>query len=256
MKKITLVMLMLALVAGGTSAYAQKKEKKSKKAKKEAAVAPLQMLNSTDTVSYIIGTDIVRSFRKNNVDINYEMLSRGMKDVMNSADTLFTQDEIMQIFQTWNQKLMKERQDREAAELTQTIEANKKFFEENKTKPGVMETPSGLQYAIVKQGEGEQPSDSDVVEVHYVGKLLDGTVFDSSRDRGEPAKFPVNGVIPGWSEGVKLMKPGAVYMLYIPAELGYGNQKNGPIPAGSALIFEVELLSVEKGGAAKEPDQE
>ncbi|HPT14232.1 MAG TPA: FKBP-type peptidyl-prolyl cis-trans isomerase, partial [Bacteroidales bacterium] len=110
--------------------------------------------------------------------------------------------------------------------------------------------------AIVKQGEGEQPSDSDVVEVHYVGKLLDGTVFDSSRDRGEPAKFPVNGVIPGWSEGVKLMKPGAVYMLYIPAELGYGNQKNGPIPAGSALIFEVELLSVEKGGAAKEPDQE
>ncbi|HOW31297.1 MAG TPA: FKBP-type peptidyl-prolyl cis-trans isomerase [Bacteroidales bacterium] len=255
MKKITVVILMLALIAGGTSVYAQKKEKKCKKSKKEAA-APLQMLNSTDTVSYIIGTDIVRSFRKNNVEINYDMLSRGMKDVMSSADTLFTQEEIMQIFQTWNQKLMKERQDREAAELTQTIEANKQFFAENKTKPGVVETASGLQYAIIKEGNGDSPSDTDVVEVHYVGKLLDGTVFDSSRERGEPAKFPVNGVIPGWSEGVKLMKPGATYMLFIPPDLGYGNQKQGPIPAGSALIFEVELLSVEKGGAAEQPDQE
>lgn len=256
MKKITILMLMLALIAGGTSAFAQKKEKKSKKSKKEAAVVPLQMLNSTDTVSYIIGTDIVRSFKKNSVEINYDMLSRGMKDVMNSADTLFSQDEIMKIFQAWNQKLMKERQDREAAELTQTVQANSKFFAENKTKPGVIQTASGLQYAIIKQGEGDSPTDEDVVEVHYVGKLLDGTVFDSSRERGEPAKFPVNGVIPGWSEGVKLMKPGAVYMLYIPPDLGYGNQKNGPIPAGSALIFEVELLSVEKGAAKEQSDQD
>lgn len=248
---------MLALLAGGTSAFAQKKEKKCKQAKTEAIVLP-QLLNGTDTVSYIIGTDIVRSFKKNNVEINFDLLSRGMKDVMNGSDTLFAQEQIMQIFQTWNQKLMKERQDREGAELKQTMEANAKFFSENKTKPGVLETPSGLQYAIVKAGEGEQPADTDVVEVHYVGKLLDGTVFDSSRDRGEPAKFPVNGVIPGWSEGVKLMKPGAVYMLYIPADLGYGNQKNGPIPAGSALIFEVELLKVEKGAAKSEaePEQE
>ncbi|HNX42834.1 MAG TPA: FKBP-type peptidyl-prolyl cis-trans isomerase [Bacteroidales bacterium] len=256
MKKTTVFILMLAILAGGTSAFAQKKDKKSRKAKEEAAVTLPQMKNETDTVSYIIGTDIIRSFKKNNIEINYDMLNLGIKDATNNADSLFTQEQIMQIFQSWNQKMMKARQDREAAELTQTLEANAKFFAENKTKPGVVETPSGLQYAIIKPGEGEPPTDTDIVEVHYVGKLLDGTVFDSSRDRGQPAKFPVNGVIPGWSEGVKLMKPGAVYMLYIPADLGYGNQKQGPIPAGSALIFEVELLSVEKGDVNKEEQEQ
>jgi len=99
---------------------------------------------------------------------------------------------------------------------------------------------------VIKPGEGESPADTDMVSVHYTGTLVDGTKFDSSRDRGEPIEFPVNGVIAGWTEGLKLMKPGAIYMLYIPSNLAYGDKKTGPIPEGSTLIFEVELLEFEK----------
>ncbi|NTW25815.1 MAG: FKBP-type peptidyl-prolyl cis-trans isomerase, partial [Lentimicrobium sp.] len=120
------------------------------------------------------------------------------------------------------------------------------FLADNKTKEGVVALPSGLQYKVIKEGEGENPKPEDVVEVHYTGTLTDGTVFDSSVERGEPIKFPLNGVIPGWTEGVQLMKPGAKYMFYIPSALGYGDKGAGPIPGGSVLIFEVELLSIEK----------
>jgi FKBP-type peptidyl-prolyl cis-trans isomerase len=103
-----------------------------------------------------------------------------------------------------------------------------------------------LQYKVLKAGEGESPDDNDVVKVHYTGTLIDGTVFDSSRERGEPIEFPVNGVIAGWTEALKLMKPGSQFMLYIPANLAYGDKKTGPIAEGSTLIFDVELLSFEK----------
>ena len=125
-------------------------------------------------------------------------------------------------------------------------EAGAKFMATNKTKPGVKTTASGLQYKVIKEGAGESPDDDDVVTVHYTGTLVDGTVFDSSRERGEPIEFPVNGVIAGWTEALKLMKPGSQFMLYIPANLAYGDKKTGPIPEGSTLIFDVELLKIEK----------
>lgn len=120
------------------------------------------------------------------------------------------------------------------------------FLNTNRAAEGVKETPSGLQYKVITEGGGDSPSSEDVVEVHYTGKLLDGTVFDSSVERGQPVKFPLNGVIPGWTEGLQLMKPGAKYILYIPSSLAYGDRGTGPIPGGATLIFEVELLSIEK----------
>lgn len=126
-------------------------------------------------------------------------------------------------------------------------EAGAKFLEENKKRDGIKETASGLQYIVEKEGEGAQPSATDEVTVHYIGRLLDGTVFDSSVQRGEPATFPLNRVIPGWTEGVQLMKEGAKYTFFIPSDLAYGAQGvPNAIPPHSTLIFDVELIKVIK----------
>jgi FKBP-type peptidyl-prolyl cis-trans isomerase FklB len=125
--------------------------------------------------------------------------------------------------------------------------AGKKFLEENKKKPGVTELPSGLQYEVIKEGNGASPTASSTVTTHYTGTLIDGTVFDSSVERGQPAQFPVNGVIKGWTEALQLMKPGAKWKLYIPSDLAYGDGGSPPkIQPGATLIFEVELISVDK----------
>ena len=123
----------------------------------------------------------------------------------------------------------------------------KRFLAANKKKPGVKITADGLQYKVIKAGTGATPTDTDIVSVNYEGKLLDGSVFDSSYKRGEPASFPVNGVIPGWTEALKLMKVGSTYELYIPAELAYGSNGAPPsIGPNETLIFKVELLRIEK----------
>ncbi|MDQ3846406.1 MAG: FKBP-type peptidyl-prolyl cis-trans isomerase, partial [Bacteroidota bacterium] len=124
------------------------------------------------------------------------------------------------------------------------IEAGKQFLETNKTKAGVQTTPSGLQYEVVVQGSGAKPTINDTVVCHYAGRLIDGTEFDNSYKRGEPATFPVSGVIKGWTEALQLMPVGSKYKLYIPYNLAYGTNEAGPIPPGSLLIFDVELLKI------------
>lgn len=125
-------------------------------------------------------------------------------------------------------------------------EPNMDYLEENAKKDGVTVTDSGLQYRVIQPGTGRQPTASDTVEVHYTGTLIDGTKFDSSRDRGQPIEFPLNGVIPGWTEGVQLMQEGARYEFVIPSDLAYGDRGvgNGLIPGGATLIFDVELIAV------------
>jgi FKBP-type peptidyl-prolyl cis-trans isomerases 1 len=124
------------------------------------------------------------------------------------------------------------------------LKAGEDFLAENASKDGVTVTASGLQYRVLESGSGESPSVTDTVQVHYEGRLITGEVFDSSLQRGEPVSFPLNGVIPGWSEGVQLMKPGAKYEFTIPAALAYGESGTGPIPPNSVLVFEVELLAI------------
>ncbi|MGL4835366.1 MAG: FKBP-type peptidyl-prolyl cis-trans isomerase, partial [Shewanella sp.] len=147
-------------------------------------------------------------------------------------------------------KLNDKRQEQATAMAAKNIEDGKKFLEENKAKPGVVTTESGLQYEVLTAGSGDKPSAEDTVEVDYVGTLIDGTEFDSSYKRGQTAKFPLNRVIPGWTEGVQLMPVGAKYKFVIPANLAYGDRDTGTIPPNSTLIFEVELKSVEKAQAA------
>jgi len=248
MKQTSFILILISalLILPGVS-FAQKKcEKKCEKKcrKKESKTAKVVLTNNTDTISYIIGSDIARSFKSNDVIVNFDVMNMGIHDAMNGADTIFTQEQIQQIMTEWNQRMMKERQDREQQSTIENRKKGDEYLAENKKKEGVVELPSGLQYKVIREGSGVSPADTSMVKVDYVGTLIDGTVFDSSRDRGEPIEFAVNGVIPGWTEALKLMKPGAVYMLYIPADLAYGDRKMGKIPPGSTLIFEVELYAV------------
>jgi FKBP-type peptidyl-prolyl cis-trans isomerase FklB len=250
MKKFILLSAILVLVAAvSTQTYAQKREKK-KKGKSEEAAVPVVVkplfTNNTDTISYIIGADIAHSFAKNSLDLNKDLVFKGFTDAQAKTDTIFTEDQISQIMMAWQQNMSAKKEALAKVECDKNIKVGEDFLAANKTKPGVIELPSGLQYKVIKEGVGESPADTDVVTVHYTGTLVDGTVFDSSRERGEPIEFPVNGVIPGWTEALKLMKPGAQYMLYIPSKLAYGDKKTGPIPEGSTLIFDVELLKFEK----------
>ena len=135
-------------------------------------------------------------------------------------------------------------EERQRARVQENIKKGEEFLAKNKLNKGVKTTESGLQYKLVSSGNGKHPAATDVVKVHYTGKLIDGTTFDSSVERGEPITFPLQQVIPGWSEGVQLMDEGSTYMLYIPHNLAYGEQQAGIIPPGSVIIFEVQLLEI------------
>jgi FKBP-type peptidyl-prolyl cis-trans isomerase FklB len=197
-----------------------------------------------DRISYAIGYDLTDRL-KGGFAINPDLFLKGMKD--NLAGELSMTPEKMQEtlaeFQAMAQQKQMEVQSKKAAENKTAGEA---FLEENKTKEGVKTLASGLQYKVITPGTGDSPDLNDKVKCHYRGSLLNGTEFDSSYQRNEPAVFPVNGVIKGWTEALQLMKEGAKWMLYVPADLAYGDQGAGNvIEPGSTLIFEVELLEIQ-----------
>jgi len=208
----------------------------------------VKLKSDLDSVSYALGIDIANSLERGYVnELNYNAFIKGIEDVFNEKDLDIADDQSKQIIQ----KYFKELRD---AKIAKNLEEGRSFLEENKKKEGVQVTESGLQYEIIEEGEGISPSRTDTVVVHYRGTLIDGTEFDSSYDKGEPITFPLNGVIPGWSEGLQLMKEGANYKLYIPTELGYGVRvrPGGPIEPNMALIFDVELIEVIKGPESTE----
>jgi len=246
MKRTTITLILFsAMLFLPAAIFAQSKSSK-KSNNKEVVIQQPILTNNTDTISYIIGADIAHSFKTNEIVVNYDLLNKGIQDGLKGADTLFKPEQIQQIMTAWNQQMMKAKQEKAQQESIINRKKGAEFLAENKKKEGVIERPSGLQYKIIKEGAGVSPTDSSMVEVEYTGKLIDGTVFDSSKDRGQPMEFACNGVIPGWTEGLKLMKAGADYMLYIPADLAYGDKKMGKIPPGSTLIFEVELIVIDK----------
>jgi len=204
-----------------------------------------------DKVSYGIGLDMGKNFKKSEMEINQNLFMKGLKDGLSGANYLMTDEEFRQIMQEFQMDVMKKMQDANAKRAVEAREKGKKFLEENAKRPGVTTTESGLQYEVVKEGNGAKPNPEDTVTVHYVGTLTDGTEFDSSVKRGEPAKFQLNHVIKGWTEGVGLMKVGSKYRFVIPDNLAYGDRQMGDkIVPGSVLVFEVELLGVEKGTPA------
>ena len=207
--------------------------------------------DTKDKVSYSIGLDIGTTFKKQKMELNSDALAAGVKDGLSGGKPLMSPDEVRQVMVQFS-KDMREKAatvNKDAAE--KNSKEGEKFLAENKAKPGVKTTASGLQYIVEKEGSGTPPKETDTVVVNYRGTLIDGTEFDSSYKRGEPATFPVNRVIKGWTEALQLMKPGAKYKLFIPSNLAYGAGGAGQdIGPNSTLIFEVELLSVKPGEAS------
>lgn len=211
--------------------------------------------NEVDSVSYSYGAFIANNIAKDFSEINKDAYIKGFMDVLDSADMMITTEELQGVLQPFFQKKQEaamKKQQEEAEKMAQEqfgdVKAQgEKFMEENKSKDGVQVTESGLQYIVLKEGNGKQPSGPTTnVEVHYVGSLTDGTVFESSVERGETVSFNLNQVIPGWTEGVQLMKEGGKYRFFIPQELAYGAnpRPGGPIKPFMPLIFEIELIKV------------
>ena len=206
--------------------------------------------DSKDKVSYSIGLDIGSTLKKQKVDINADALSAGLRDALSGAKPQMTDEQIKETMMTFSKELADKQQaaSREAGQKNAT--EGEKFLAENKTKPGVKTTASGLQYKVLKEGTGASPKETDTVVTHYRGTLLDGTEFDSSYKRNEPASFPVNGVIRGWSEALQLMKKGGKYQLFIAPNLAYGPRGAGQeIGPNATLIFEVELIDIKPAAA-------
>jgi FKBP-type peptidyl-prolyl cis-trans isomerase len=199
-----------------------------------------------DSISYLIGADIGHNLLNNSIEFKAELLFKGIEDAIKNIDSLTVSTQKKnECLGKWQQDRSKKLQEEKAKKSEGAKIAGAAFLEKNKTAEGVKVTASGLQYKVIKEGSGEHPKATDKVKVHYHGTLIDGTVFDSSVQRGEPISFGLNQVIPGWTEGVQLMTPGSKYIFYIPSNLAYGDREAGKIPPGSTLIFEVELFNIE-----------
>jgi FKBP-type peptidyl-prolyl cis-trans isomerase FklB len=208
-----------------------------------------------DKISYSLGVDIGRTLQRLELDLNIPSLSQGIADVLGNKPKALSDEQVQQTLQAFQQQMMQKQQaamSKKQDEMKAVAEKNKvdgkKFLDDNAKKQGVKTTASGLQYKVIKEGTGEKPGDSDTVETNYRGTTIDGKEFDSSAKHGSSFTLPVNGVIKGWAEALKLMPVGSKWQLYVPAELAYGDEGYGDdIPPGSTLVFDLELLSIKKG---------
>ena len=198
-----------------------------------------------EKVSYAIGVDIAKNFKQQGIEINVDSLTKGMRDGLAGGKLLMTDEELVATLTSYQAELNKKRAEAMKAAAEENQKAGQAFLEENKKKEGVVTLPSGLQYKILQAGNGPKPKPGDTVECNYRGTLINGKEFDSSYKRGQPASFPVTGVIRGWTEALQLMPVGSKWQLFIPAQLAYGMRGAGPdIGPNSTLIFEIELLSI------------
>ena len=230
MKKIITLGMTLVLVGMGFSAKSQTEMTKQEKS------------------SYALGINVGNNLKHDGLELDYNAFMQGIRDAYDGKNQ-FTDQEMQEIFKEIQADLQAKQMEQQAKQkdiAAAEIEKGAKFLAENKKNPEVTETASGLQYMVLQEGKGEHPTATSRVTVHYTGKLIDGTVFDSSVDRGEPITFGLNQVIRGWTEGLQLMTPGSKYRFFIPYNRAYGEQgAGGAIPGGATLIFDVELISFE-----------
>jgi FKBP-type peptidyl-prolyl cis-trans isomerase FklB len=208
----------------------------------------VELKDTKQKISYAIGMDIGSNFKRQELDVDAKALAAGIADTL-AGKTQLTDAEAKQVITEFRTQMMAKMEAKQKEAGDKNVKDGEKFLAENSKKEGVKTTASGLQYKVLKAGkpDGKTPKATDTVKVHYHGTLIDGTIFDSSVQRGEPATFPVDGVIPGWTEVLQLMKEGDKWQVYIPSKLAYGPRGAGPqIGPNSTLIFDVELLSVEK----------
>jgi FKBP-type peptidyl-prolyl cis-trans isomerase len=201
--------------------------------------------NQEQKVSYAVGLDIGSSFERNGANLNLDALLMGVRDGLEQKEPRLSGEEIGQAIMTFQQQIQAKQMEKLEALVEEQKKASAEFLAAFSSKPGVVVLDSGLMYLVEQEGSGAQPSNSDVVKVHYRGTTVDGTEFDSSYERGEPVEFQVDRVIAGWTEALQLMQEGAKWQLAIPADLAYGEHgRSGVIPPEAALIFDVELLKV------------
>lgn len=236
-------LLVISIIAATTALVAGCNEEK--KVDDSAKIATLEQ-----KVSYVIGHNMAKNLKQNGFELDEAAFVLALNDAKAAKESRISEEDSQKAMTEMQEKVMKKQEE----ERKKISEENKvkgtKFLEENKVKEGVKTTASGLQYKVITEGKGVTPKVTDTVTVNYSGKLLDGTEFDSSAKHGQPATFPLDGVIPGWTEALLLMPQGSKWEVYIPAELAYGDGGQGPIPAASTLIFEIELLEVKAPAAA------
>jgi len=205
----------------------------------------VQLKTQKDSVSYSIGMNIGQNLKMQQVNVDPKILAKGIQDIQDSNKTLITEQEAQTVMMNFQKEMMAKQEQKMKAQSESNKIEGEKFLNENKKKAGVVTLPSGLQYKVIKMGNGPKPKATDTVSVHYRGTLIDGTEFDNSIKRGQPATFPLNGFIKGWTEGLQLMPVGSKFEFYIPPDLAYGDRGAGNVIAPNAtLIFEVELLSI------------
>ena len=245
MKYATLATIGLGLVVASTTAQAQAPTPKGEP----------ELKTMEQKVAYSIGLNFAKNLKSSGVDFDPEVLARGIRDGM-ADKSLLTDAQMAEVMQQFKQQMMAKQQEMMAkqqggagggAEAEKNLKAGQAFLAENKTKPGVTTLPSGVQYKVLKQGTGKSPTLADNVVAHYKGTLIDGSPFDSSYDRGEPAEFPVTGVIQGWTEILQKMKVGDKFQVFIPSNMAYGPRGQRQIGPNSTLVFEIELLGVKPG---------
>lgn len=223
----------------------QELEQTKKELKKKE---PIQLRTFNDSASYAIARDIANSWQQQELGINLQAVAQSFSDLSKGVNNWSreTMQPLLQRFQTQFEDRQKKKHDEMMGSLDKNKAEGAKFLAENANNKSVYTTNSGLQYKILKSGNGKHPTANSVCKLHYTGKLINGKVFDSSVERGTPIESPVNRFIPGWVEGLQLMDEGSKYILYIPYNLAYGESPAGEIPPGSTLIFEVELIEILK----------
>jgi FKBP-type peptidyl-prolyl cis-trans isomerase FklB len=236
MKKYSLAAFCLLLTAAAIAQKPAPKKTVSKTPSKSATSGSIPVLKSeNDSLSYAIGLSVANFYRQQGIKLNTTLVTKACNDVLSNKKPLLTDDQANLLFMCHSNP-----------QLCAHVKDDEKFLAENKRKSNIKTTPSGLQYEVVKEGTGMRPNANDTVTVNYKGTLTNGTEFDNSYKRVEPATFSLDRVIRGWTEGLQLMSVGGKYKFYIPYQLGYGLNEMGTIPAGSALVFEVELLNVKR----------
>jgi len=239
MKKIAylLPIALLALIIASCSGTAQS----------GAGKGDVKLTNEMDSASYALGVNVASQVKGQGLtDMNFDAIAKAIRDVYEGNDLMIDETACMGTLQTFFQKAYEKQMAESQASSGDNLIEGQNFLAKNKIAEGVKTTESGLQYKVITQGTGAKPTATNQVRVHYHGTLIDGTVFDSSVDRGEPAEFALNGVIPGWTEGLQLMPVGSKYRFFIPSELAYGAnpRPGGPIGPNMVLIFDVELLDI------------
>lgn len=214
----------------------------------------VNLSSEQDKLSYAIGADFGKNFKNQGIEINAQAFSQGLTDALSGNALQMSEEQRKQVIQTFQQKIMAKQKVVMAEKIkklkqqaTENQKKGKAFLAENSKKPGVVVLPSGLQYKVLTKGKGPKPTKEDTVTVDYSGRLINGTVFDSSEKAGKPATFKLNQVIKGWSEAVQLMQEGATWEIYVPADLAYGQRGvGGPIGPNETLIFKIHLISIKK----------